>query len=284
MDFVALDVETANPDLSSICQVGMARFQDGKITHEFSTLVDPQDYFDLMNVYVHGIEEDDVIGAPTYAQISSQVNELLDGAICATHTHFDRSAVHQACSRHNTVLPTCKWLDTARVARRTWESVAQRGYGLGNLAEMLGIEFKHHDALEDATAAGRILCLAVEQSGLDLAAWQERIKQPIYGDYREAIKHEGNPEGPLFGEVVVFTGALSMPRREAAQVAADLGCAVVTGVSKKITMLVVGDQDITKLAGNERSSKHRKAEELMSKGFPIRILRETDFLALLDHS
>jgi DNA polymerase-3 subunit epsilon len=148
---------------------------------------------------------------------------------------------------------------------------------------MLGIEFKHHDALEDAKAAGQILCAAMEHSGLDLAAWQERIKQPIYGDYREAIKNEGNPEGPLFGEVVVFTGALSMPRREAAQVAADLGCAVATGVSKKITMLVVGDQDVTKLAGHERSSKHRKAEELMGKGIPIRILRETDFLALLDH-
>lgn len=195
---------------------------------------------------------------------------LPDAARSNTVKQLDR------CSRGNS---ECKFvLFLAQI------SVQMHSYGLGNLAKMLGIEFKHHDALEDAKAAGRILCLAVEQSGLDLAAWQERIKQPIYGDYREAIKHEGNPEGSLFGEVVVFTGALSMPRREAAQVAADLGCAVVTGVSKKITMLVVGDQDITKLAGNERSSKHRKAEELMSKGFPIRILRETDFLALLDHS
>jgi DNA polymerase-3 subunit epsilon len=40
---------------------------------------------------------------------------------------------------------------------------------------------------------------------------------------------------------------------------------------------VVGDQDVTRLAGHSKSSKHRKAEELIAKGVPIRILRESDF-------
>jgi hypothetical protein len=31
------------------------------------------------------------------------------------------------------------------------------------------------------------------------------------------------------------------------------------------------------LAGHEKSSKHRKAEQLIKMGQPIRILRETDF-------
>jgi DNA polymerase III subunit epsilon len=46
-------------------------------------------------------------------------------------------------------------------------------------------------------------------------------------------------------------------------------------------MLVVGDQDIAKLAGHEKSSKHRKAEELIAKGTPIRILKESDFKELV---
>ena len=45
-------------------------------------------------------------------------------------------------------------------------------------------------------------------------------------------------------------------------------------------MLVVGDQDIKKLAGHEKSSKHRKAEALILAGQSIRILRETDFKEL----
>ena len=283
MDFVALDVETANPDLASICQVGIAVFRNGQVVDEFSTLVDPQDYFDPMNTFVHGIEEADVVGSPTYGEICGKVNELLQGGICATHTAFDRSAIHRCCTRLATSPPDCQWLDTARVARRAWASVAAKGYGLANLAAMLNIEFDHHDALEDARTAGMVLCAAVQETGLSPVDWLQRVKLRLDGTPDGSkISMDGNPDGPLFGEALVFTGALTIPRAQAAQMAADLGCSVKPSVSKKITLLVVGDQDVTKLAGHQRSSKHRKALELIQQGCPIRILRESDFQALLD--
>jgi DNA polymerase-3 subunit epsilon len=46
-------------------------------------------------------------------------------------------------------------------------------------------------------------------------------------------------------------------------------------------MLVVGDQDVRRLAGHELSSKHRRAEERAAAGQEIRILRESDFGALV---
>ena len=111
------------------------------------------------------------------------------------------------------------------------------------------------------------------------------MRQPIdptsrSGGFDLAVKREGNPEGPLYGEVLVFTGALSMPRSQAADLAAVIGCQVATAVTKKTTMLVVGDQDIKRLAGHEKTSKHRKAEELIAKGISIRILKESDFREL----
>jgi len=36
-----------------------------------------------------------------------------------------------------------------------------------------------------------------------------------------------------------------------------------------------------KLAGHDRSSKHRKAEEHISQGLPIRIIGESDFKELV---
>ena len=51
-------------------------------------------------------------------------------------------------------------------------------------------------------------------------------------------------------------------------------------VNKKTTLLVVGDQDVKKLAGHKKSNKHRRAEDLISKGQDIRILRESDFKEL----
>jgi len=68
-----------------------------------------------------------------------------------------------------------------------------------------------------------------------------------------------------------------MLRRQAADLASVAGCEVDHGVTKRTTMLVVGDQDIRKLAGHEKSAKHRKAEELIGKGQAIRIITESDF-------
>ena len=72
-----------------------------------------------------------------------------------------------------------------------------------------------------------------------------------------------------------------MPRREAADMAAQAGCEVVSSVAKTTTLLIVGDQDVRRLAGREKSSKHRKAEELIAAGQIIRVLAERDFRSLL---
>jgi len=46
-------------------------------------------------------------------------------------------------------------------------------------------------------------------------------------------------------------------------------------------LLIVGDQDIAKLNGKSKSSKHIKAEELIGQGAQIRILRESDFQSIV---
>ena len=83
---------------------------------------------------------------------------------------------------------------------------------------------------------------------------------------------------------MVFTGALTLPRSQAADLAASAGADVRSGVSKKTTLLVVGDQDVSKLVGRDKSSKHRKAEKLIESGIRIRVLSESDFRQLLEVS
>lgn len=46
-------------------------------------------------------------------------------------------------------------------------------------------------------------------------------------------------------------------------------------------VLVVGDQDILKLAGHDKSIKHRKAEQLIANGQNIKIIGESDFKKLV---
>lgn len=177
--FAALDVETANPDLASICQVGVVTFTDGQVTGSWQSLVDPEDDFDPVNVSIHGIDADMVAGAPRFADLISDLEPLLDHAVLATHTAFDRVALSKARTKYGLDPVTCEWLDTARVCRRAWPRFARRGYGLRPVAQHFGIGFKHHDALEDARAAGEILLRAILDTGLGITDWIARVKQPL---------------------------------------------------------------------------------------------------------
>jgi DNA polymerase-3 subunit epsilon len=276
--FVAVDVETANADLASVCSVGVVSFTGGQATGTWESLVDPEDYFDPFNVEIHGITEEMVVGAPRFEALLPELRSRLADRVVVSHTAFDRVAFARASERYGLMPPLCTWLDSARIVRRTWPEFARSGYGLANVAGALGVEFDHHVAAEDARAAGEIVLLAITQTGIGLSEWLRRVKQPIGGP---SLAREGNPDGPLAGEVVVFTGSLMITRREAADLAAEAGCSVAPGVTKHTTLLVVGQQDIRRLAGCEKSSKHRKAELLAREGQPIRILGEDDFRRLV---
>jgi DNA polymerase-3 subunit epsilon len=281
MRFVAIDFETANPDLASICQIGAVTFQDYAVDETWQSLINPEDYFAGINVMIHGIDEEMVQDAPTFPRVYDLLKKLIARQIVVCHTAFDRVALKRVIEKYHLPQIDCFWLDTAKVVRRAWSQFSWKGYGLKNVAKKLGIKHNHHIAVEDARAAGEILLQAITETDLSLEEWLVRVERPIDLSYEGTISRKGKPDGPLAGEVVVFTGALSMPRREAADLAARVGCEVAVSVRKDTTLLVAGDQDIRRLVGHQKSSKHRKAEDLIAKGQPIRIVGETDFLRLV---
>ena len=141
MEFLAIDVETANADVSSICQVGIAHFSNFVVVNEWKSYVDPEDDFDPINVSIHGIDEARVRGAPRFATVAPTIHETLHGKIVVSHTHFDRVAIINAWEKHRLGSLSCNWLDSARVARRTWEHCRWRGYGLAPICKFLGYQF-----------------------------------------------------------------------------------------------------------------------------------------------
>ncbi len=285
MDFVAIDVETANADMASICQVGVAGFRDGHLADGWKSYVDPCDFFDPMNICVHGITQETVSGAPLLPGVAAAIVPRLTGQVVVSHTHFDRVSLHRALENNGLEPVNCRWLDSARVTRRAWQQFAAGGYGLASVCDHIGYEFEHHDALEDAKAAGQIMLAAMDLTGLSIADWLHRVERPInpsaVSPNVSRVRRDGNSEGPLFGEVLVFTGALNMSRAKAANLAAEAGCDVADTVTRGTTLLIVGDQDVSRLAGHSKSSKHRKAETLIAEGQALRILRESDFLELV---
>ena len=291
--FNAIDVETANADRASICQIGIVHVQDGVVVDRWQTLVNPEDWFDPWNVSIHGIDEKDVRKSPTLPEVRDELRRRLRGSVLVSHTSFDRVAFERAMTRYDLEQLQVTWLDSAKIVRRAWpERYGRRGYGLKNVAADLDITFAHHDALEDARAAAEIVLSACLAAETDIEGWLRRVNRPVFPSSFESARRassesprrEGNAEGALFGESLVFTGELAIPRREAADMAAVAGCHVAGSVSKKTTILVVGTQDKSKLKGYEKSTKHRKAETLIENGVEIQIMSESDFAELINES
>lgn len=288
LTFNTIDVETANADRASICQIGIVHVHDGKIAHEWKTMVNPEDWFDPWNISIHGIHEVDVESSPTLPMIREELRSRLRGSILISHTSFDRIAFQRAMTRYNLEQLQVRWLDSAKIVRHAWrEEFGRSGYGLKNVAKKLRISFKHHDALEDARATAEIVIRACQTTNKNIEDWLREFESPKPSSSRpsskshQSGKRDGNIKGTLYGETVVFTGELGIPRREAADIAAEAGCNVSGGVSKKITMLVVGIQDKSKLNGYDKSAKHRKVEMLIESGVEIQILSEDDFSKLV---
>jgi DNA polymerase III epsilon subunit-like protein len=55
MRFYSLDVETANPDQSTICQIGVGIWDDGILVDTWKSYIDPQDFFHWRFIELHGI-------------------------------------------------------------------------------------------------------------------------------------------------------------------------------------------------------------------------------------
>ncbi|MDB5616063.1 exonuclease domain-containing protein [Tardiphaga sp.] len=292
-DFIALDVETANADVGSICSVGLAHFRRGEVFKSLTILVDPEGHFEPRNVSIHGIRPADVVGKPTMAKVFPVISQYLNDTIVTHHSPFDRRALARAAVRYGSADLDCFWIDTVSVARRTWPAFAKDGgFGLANLARSFDITFRHHEAAEDARASGLIMLRALEDSGLDLEDWLrllDKSPEPALPKTPPPRKNEafaryarsGRAAGRLAGETVLFTGFLQINRAEAVNLASAAGCDVADTATRKVTILVVGDQDLRLTRGQEKSTKHRKIEGLIANGARIRIVGEADFLLMV---
>ncbi len=291
--FIALDVETANRDPGSICQLGLACFDGDDIAWQWSTLVNPEVEFDRGNIGIHGITPRAVAAAPTWPTVLGCIADSLRGQIIVSHTNFDELALQRASSRHDVPLPLSHWIDSHALARSAWPYLAS--HGLGELCALFDIPLNHHDALSDALACGRIVRMCQQAAQM---SDEERRRQaealsanqpPRYRRFKQAVFQEDvvvEPvlNGPLNGHVAVLTGEFDGGKGPLARLAASSGCKVEANFTKsRTTLLVLGRRD-QKIWGDQKSGKHRQAEDAIAEGRNVRIVTEEEFRRLIEIS
>ena len=155
--FVALDVETANHDRASICQIGVACVRSDNSIETWVTYVDPQTTHWVFTS-LHGIDNKMVSGGPTFAEVLPILERSIGGVQVYQHSGFDRSAIRAATATLGRSEPDWVWQNSVSVARRAWpELKGNGGHGLASLKNHLGLSFNHHDAGEDARAAAEVV-------------------------------------------------------------------------------------------------------------------------------
>lgn len=289
--FAVIDVETANADVASICQIGVVVYERGVLVESWSSLVNPRAVLDLGNIAVHSIVPAMVQDAPTFEDIKPTLMRLFSDAVVCSYSNFDRRAL---AGNDFELFASYPWLDVMRVARGVWAEFGRRGYGLANVTHTLGIEMEqHHDALSDAQAAAEVLLRAMATEQFWQRDWLEppldpaslvasRSKKPFFKYPSINFKDQTiNQNGDYFGSVCVFTGGLPVGRDEAMRLANAVGFLVGSSVTRQTTHLIIGEQDLSRLNGHRKSSKERRALELTQKGQRIVFLSGQDFLELI---
>ena len=168
LDFVGFDVETANQNWGSICQIGLVKVIDGREVERVSWLCTPPESlgpFDDYNISIHGITPESVAEEPSVGQrIDTLVEFVGDLPLVAHNAQFDASALRDACRALDREVPNLGFACTLALSRAAKLKVDN--HRLGTLAEHFGVGLdKPHDACEDAAACAGILIELARRDG-----------------------------------------------------------------------------------------------------------------------
>lgn len=306
MHYFVIDFETANSSRTSACALGIIEVDNGNIINKWDYLINPEEYFDEFNIYIHGISPDMVEDKPTFPEIWDEIKEILNNQFIIAHNaSFDMSVLRHVLDKYNIEYPTFRYSCTRILSKKTWTNLVN--YKLDTIAKMLDIKFIHHNACEDAIATSKILEEIVSINSInDFEKLHNNLKVKIgmifpnsykpcevkgssysikeYIKPKDIIPESDNFDinHPLYNKGIAFTGTLtSMPRKNAAQYAVNKGAFYCGTVNKNTNYLVIGVQDYSKFADGLKSSKLKKAEDLINKGQDLEIIDENEFISLL---
>lgn len=275
---VILDTETtglANDD--EVIEIAVIDTQGSVL---LNTLVKPTKPMSANNEAsrIHGITNTDLSNAPSWCEVQEQLLNVISGKhVLIYNAAFDTRLMNQTAYLNDYYeveysRAVCLMKLYSQWFARFHGGDIKTRHKLVDAAAFCGVAVKNaHRALDDC-----LISLGVLQY---MQSNCEEIQN--YTERTQRIKTEANPNGHLYGETVVITGDLSLPRAEIQQLAADAGCRCTASVSPKTTILVLGEANLSAIKGT-MSSKEQRARELQAQGNPIRILTEQEFMTLLN--
>jgi DNA polymerase III subunit epsilon len=118
--FVDLEMTGLEPSKDRVVEVCIELVRGGAVVRRLHTLVRP-DGGEVGNVHVHGIDAAAVASSPTWAEIATEVEELLSGAVFVAHgASWDIAFVCAEMNRAGRPFTIPFHLDTLTLSRRAF--------------------------------------------------------------------------------------------------------------------------------------------------------------------
>ncbi len=179
--FAFVDLEMTGLDVSRdrVVEVCIERVEGGQRSTFLSTLVDPGERVGGAK-HVHGLDSNELAGAPRFESIARDVVAILDGGVFVAHgATWDARFLLAECERAGVELKLEHWLDTLVLARRAF---GFHSCSLGALCVQLGIDpGQAHRAESDVRAARAVFdrCLAILAPISPRDLWEVRVGERL---------------------------------------------------------------------------------------------------------
>ena len=174
--FVDIETNGGNGPRGRITEIALIRVEDGEVTEEFTTLINPGSSIPFWITRLTGISDTDVADAPYFDEVAHQVHRILDGAIFVAHNvRFDFSFIKRQLEALEYSFDP-QLFCTVRMSRMLYPE--NTGHSLEKIITRHAIATKNrHRAYADAKAIFDFTLLAIEEKGYE--AFQQSISKQI---------------------------------------------------------------------------------------------------------
>ncbi|HEX4201227.1 MAG TPA: exonuclease domain-containing protein, partial [Chthoniobacterales bacterium] len=159
---VFCDIETTGGShfSSRVLEVGAIRVEGGRVVASFKSLITPEEPIPPFISQLTGIRDSDIVGAPKFCDIATELGDIFDGAVFVAHNvRFDYSFLKMEFERIGVVFRP-QLLCTVRLSRALFPQ-----YRSHKLEELIRrhqlVAPSRHRAFEDADCLWQFwrLCL-----------------------------------------------------------------------------------------------------------------------------
>lgn len=301
-EYVVVDIETTglSPVYDSIIEISSIKYKDNKKIDIFSSLVQPDDFFELYEneedfsylpkfiTSLTGITDDMLKEAPKTKDVLEQFIDFIgDNILIGHNVNFDINFLYDNINNLLEKELSNNFVDTMRLSRRINSDLDH--HRLSDLAVLYSLDYSGaHRSLNDCELTQncyinmRKQVVSIYGSENDFI---EKINSKKYHSVHASdiqTNKDADRKSPVYGKVFVFTGKLEkMNRKDAMQLVANLGGELGDNVTKKTNYLVLGNNDYCTTIKDGKSSKQKKAEKLKQDGFDIEIIPEDVFYEMI---